>query len=243
MRPGWYRSPPRREPAIATLRRKSSSGADERVCPNWKWRRTRDWTNLYREFRGVSTFHGRIRQNGVSRWGPVRPTFFLNAITKLLYAMDLTVTDCPVLPQNIESMELRAKIFGISKLSANSSDIRSLTTMVRFGQHVSMTVLFSFCVLGQGYASQRSEKNCGKGWIDRCLRALPFGKGFGRVELISFFVSERGPEGPLFHRRPEFRCVGGRLLESLHENSFGSGVRSWRRTHRLEPATSLSQIV
>jgi hypothetical protein len=190
MRPGWYKSPPRRGPAIATLRRKSSSGADERVCPNWKWRRTRDWTNLYREFRGVSTFHGRIRQNGVSRrresWHPHGPHFFLNAITKLLYAIDLAMPGCPVLPQNIESMELRDKIFGISRLPEVSSEMRMLTTAVRFVEHASMTSLFSSCVLGQGYASQRSEKSCGKGWIDRCPRALPFGKAFGRVELISF---------------------------------------------------------
>jgi hypothetical protein len=66
--------------------------------------------------------------------------------------------------QNIESKEFKGKIFGFNSLIALCRKVCSDQIAIRFGEHASMTLLFSFCLQGQGHPSQRRKRVVEKVW-------------------------------------------------------------------------------
>jgi hypothetical protein len=90
------------------------------------------------------------------------PHFFLHAFAKFLNSKQLPMADRPPFSQNIESKDFKGNIFRIIELDAIRMESGAITTAVHFWKAASMTLLFSFCIQGQGYASQRLKKSCGK---------------------------------------------------------------------------------
>jgi hypothetical protein len=69
----------------------------------------------------------------------------------------LAWADLAVKIQNLENKGFIGKLFGINRLRAIRAMRSVLATAVRFGERASMTLLFSFHIHGQGYASQSGE--------------------------------------------------------------------------------------
>jgi hypothetical protein len=80
----------------------------------------------------------------------------LRALDKILSLNDLALAARARFGQNLGFKELTSKIFEINELDMSSSVPSEFGA--RFLCGASMTLLFSFHVLGQGYPSQRKNK-------------------------------------------------------------------------------------
>lgn len=86
------------------------------------------------------------------------PSFFLHASRKSMILKYLDLPDLLISEQNIANKGFKRKFFVFNELAPIWSPRENLEDAACCGKRASMLRFCAFCILGQGYPSQRQKK-------------------------------------------------------------------------------------